>query len=470
MVTKELATMEILSVYHRWLRGVQALLSIVVFILSLLSIEGSEFSVNLTIFIISQAAILVICKTYEVKAQFSGLNNVLFEGKNIFTSPYFFHMAVEVVLWNIQTPPIVVFWKPFFGLINYFIYLRLYSVILYLNNAKYAYRTFCRAMSAISDLSLDTSFLLRTSLVYAKTRTVLFFSLLMWLTVSFMYSKAESVSVGDGMWFSFQTLATLGYGDYTPLTVAGRAVAFIAYTYSLFILSYLVIVSQHMMKDSSHNMQVLDSCHDLTHQLRSRSAWVIQVCYKFHRARREGAIKTGWKQKLKILLLSWKLTHVIAALRRTRQALNASSKTFRESSINSLTGLSAYQYNSYLYQVQLSARRLQRKKDVDRVYLSLRGRDVSASSLTREDVVEMLFPAGMTDEEGSLDGSFTLSPRTDHLATGGASPVVSHEEEILQLNKKVQELEKKCGQLADAINTFSALAATHPPSMAQSSV
>ncbi|MFC5124326.1 potassium channel family protein [Pseudoclavibacter helvolus] len=36
---------------------------------------------------------------------------------------------------------------------------------------------------------------------------------------------ANIVSMGDVLWWGFTTITTVGYGDFTPVTVAGRALA-----------------------------------------------------------------------------------------------------------------------------------------------------------------------------------------------------------------------------------------------------
>lgn len=504
-VSRELATLELLAVYHRWLRGVQALLAIMVFCLSLMSFPHAETFVNVTIFVISQAAILVICKVYEVKAQSAGVTNVLFQSRNIFTSPFFFHMVAEIILWNIQTPFIVVFWRPFFELLNYFIFLRLYSVILYLNNAMYAYRTFCRALSTIGGQPLSTSFLLRTSLAQHRLSIALGTALAAFASLGVLYAKAEGVSVVDGLWFSFQTLATLGYGDITPNHVAGRAVAFIAWGFSLVAFAYVVAFA-HAAGDGgeggagSANMHTLQRCHELIGQLRSRSARAIQVCWRLHRARRAGQPTPSKKQQAHAYFLSFELVHVIAATRRTRQALAATQRQFRETGTSTLTGLSPFQLYQHVYETHRAARRLQRVKDVDRVHQALRGRDVPASSLSRKDIADILLPEGSTSlsaagaaaPEESFNGMVWTPAGLPAMADSGAAPPGAAGEggvagaggagstpeviaAVAEWKRKVAQLEGKCERLSEVLEALLAAAsansshrATEPPSMSQS--
>ncbi|KAG5509390.1 hypothetical protein JKF63_06700 [Porcisia hertigi] len=464
VVAKELAALEVLSVYHRWLRGVQALLSIAVLILSLLSFGNSAVLVNSTIFVVSQAAILVICKTYQVKAQFSGVTNVLFEGRNIFTSPYFLHMAVEVVVWNIQTPPFVFFGEHFFRLLNCFIFIRLYSVVVYLSNAMYVYRTFCRAMSAISDLPLSTSFLIRTGLIHNKVSVVATVVLCVWLIIGCLFAGTQKIFLSDALWFSFQSLATLGYGDITPSTLGGRTVTFIAWIASNIIMAFLIITMHSLLQasDRSHNMQTLMRCHDLARTLRSRSARVIQLAWRLHKARKVKLHAPPIKHKIYTLVLSWVLTHMIAALRRTRQQLNNAKCSLQETNVHPLTGISAYQYNAYLLATDQAARKLQRMKDVERVYLALRHRDLPASSLSRRDIESIIVLP-----EDSLEHTDAELPAAPTSSGGSSAAVVA---EMAQWRVQVTQLEQKCARLTELLEAMSAVAATQPPSMAVSHV
>ncbi|KPA77221.1 ion transport protein-like protein [Leptomonas pyrrhocoris] len=469
VVTKELAVLEVLSVYHRWLRGVQALLSIAVFILSLLSVPNSAVIVNCTIFVVSQAACLVICKTYHVKAQFSGVTNVLFEGRNIFTSPYFPNMVAELILWNIQTPPWMFWGQPFFNLLDYFIFLRMYSIVVYLNNAAYVYRTFCRTMSAISDLPLSTSFMIRTGLLYHKVHICATVIVCTWLSIGCLYARAESVNLGDALWFSFQSLATLGYGDITPSTLSGRAVAFVAWLASYFLMAYLITILYSLLRASeqSQNMQTLMECHDLAHSLRSRSARVIQIAWKLHRVRTASLDPSPWKEKARTLLLSWLLTHMIAALRRTRQSFSDAQRSLQETTVHPLTGLSAFQYNAFLLTTHRAARHLQRVKDVDRVYLALRDRDVPASSLSRRDIESIIILPG-DSLEADAASSFAAFGGGGGGGGGARAESATVIAEVAQWKDRVSQLEQKCVRLSEVLDRMSAVAETHPPSMAVS--
>ena len=49
-------------------------------------------------------------------------------------------------------------------------------------------------------------------------------SMLVWL-VEHQAPRANILHFGDALWWGFATIATVGYGDYTPVTVPGRVIA-----------------------------------------------------------------------------------------------------------------------------------------------------------------------------------------------------------------------------------------------------
>lgn len=69
---------------------------------------------------------------------------------------------------------------------------------------------------------------LRFMLVAASLGLVFVYvaSTLVWL-VEHQAAGANITSFGDAIWWGFATIATVGYGDYTPVTVPGRVIAVI---------------------------------------------------------------------------------------------------------------------------------------------------------------------------------------------------------------------------------------------------
>ncbi|KEG08733.1 putative ion transport protein [Trypanosoma grayi] len=467
VVTKEIVSLELLAAYHCWLRGVQALLAVIVFVLSLMR---SDTIVDWTILGISEAAVLIILKVYAIKAEYTSLTNVMYERRrNIFTSPFLGRMLLEVVVWNIQTPPVILFWRPFFELLNYFMFIRLYAVVVYIHNAAYVRRSFCRAMAAVVALPLNIGFTVRTALVYRSAKTACLTTLLSWLAISCMYTKAEGVPLRDGCWYAFQTISTIGYGDITPVTTAGRLVTVLAWVVSFILIAYLVVVSSAALADDAneHNMYMLMRCHKLSNMVRHESARVIQTAWRFRRANRRSPVAPAtMKQRAKALFYSWSLTGSITKLRRVRQDWVDATQRFRASSINPATGLSEYQHYEQLRHAQRAARQAQRQIDVDIFVEKLvRGRDREP---TREEVERAIFDANpdIDSFKFASDVVAGVSPLFGPAAVSVPPPPADVDTEGLL--KRVEDLENVCSRLSAMIESLSATAVTNPPSLAQS--
>ncbi len=53
------------------------------------------------------------------------------------------------------------------------------------------------------------------------------------------FSSAEGLGTWDGRWWAFTTATTVGYGDVSPSTVAGRVIAIVVIAVGLGIVAFL---------------------------------------------------------------------------------------------------------------------------------------------------------------------------------------------------------------------------------------
>jgi voltage-gated potassium channel len=58
--------------------------------------------------------------------------------------------------------------------------------------------------------------------------------------LAWLFDRQDFATIGDAMWWSLQTVTTVGYGDITPKTVPGRL---IGAAYLLYAVAFLTILS-----------------------------------------------------------------------------------------------------------------------------------------------------------------------------------------------------------------------------------
>lgn len=68
---------------------------------------------------------------------------------------------------------------------------------------------------------------------------VLYTSLVLVLTSSFLMAYIEDQSFGDALWWSIVTCTTVGYGDISPATTLGRIIAIVLMIFGIGLLGML---------------------------------------------------------------------------------------------------------------------------------------------------------------------------------------------------------------------------------------
>lgn len=325
-VSKELASLEALAAHHRYLRGLMAALAVIVFVVSLL--ELAEDSVNTlldsVVLVLSLAGEVLIVKVYKIKAIQAGLTDPLYKHASVLHSPHLPMMLAEMVIWLLHSPPGIGYYFPDAYLLDFFIIFRAYCVLLYLNNATFVHRTFCRAMSALSEIPLSISFYVRTSFLFDRTRASVAALLAGWCALALLFSKGEGYSFFDSLYFCFVTGATIGYGDIAPRTVPGRLVAFFSWVFGLTVVGWVVGLTHESLSltDAERHLYTLFRANDLCNRIPNEAAKVIQRTWRLRRGRKANFTL------VRLNYLGYRLSSQLMQFREDRRALRNNEASF----------------------------------------------------------------------------------------------------------------------------------------------
>ena len=291
-ISMELAALEALAEYQQWLRGVLSVLAIAAFILSLVTIEDVAISgvVYAIITVLSICGEIAIFRVYVIKAKHAGISNPIYRHQpSVIHSPHFFQMLFEMFVWALHCPPGMEGAVSWAYALNFFIVLRFYVFVLYLNNVSFAHRIFCRAMSVLSKIPLDTSYYIRTSFAFSKTKTSLAVLIVGWSTLALLYSKAEGIGFWDSIYFTFVTAATIGYGDIVPYTTVGRFIAFFSWIFGLTIVGWVVGMMHDSLalNEAESNLYTLFRANELCNIVPEEAAIVVQRWWRTNKAKKQ---------------------------------------------------------------------------------------------------------------------------------------------------------------------------------------
>eukprot|EP00742_Colponemidia_sp_Colp-10_P014120 GILJ01015999.1.p1 GENE.GILJ01015999.1~~GILJ01015999.1.p1 ORF type:complete len:861 (-),score=121.53 GILJ01015999.1:159-2741(-) len=297
-VTADLAGLYTLAAHRRWLRGCMAaitLFSIVIGLANMLtdSINDVLYATNSFVCICGLACVI---KLYSVKATLAGLANPLYEGRSsLLHSPYFAQMLFELALW-IHTPPFVVeHIGVHMSVLDYLSFFRLYHCVLYLKEVAFGHRMFVRVLSVVGRIPIDTSYFLRTAMVYEKTKISVSIIGMAWVAISLAFHQAEARSMGDSFYFVFVTAGTIGYGDIAPVTFIGKIIAFVAWVFGLMLIGWVVSLFQVALNltEAERNLYLMSRASKLSRQVQQEAATTIQMGWRFYKMYRHTRVVNG---------------------------------------------------------------------------------------------------------------------------------------------------------------------------------
>jgi voltage-gated potassium channel len=70
------------------------------------------------------------------------------------------------------------------------------------------------------------------------------------------HKGANITNLGDAFWWAFETVTTVGYGDYTPVTLVGRVIAVIVMFSGIgIVVTILGVISQRRIKEMESRLE-----------------------------------------------------------------------------------------------------------------------------------------------------------------------------------------------------------------------
>lgn len=103
-----------------------------------------------------------------------------------------------------------------------------------------------------------------------------------------VFAAVEDRSLGDGLWWSFVTVTTVGYGDVTPATTGGKVVAITLMVGGIgFLLMLAGALVQHFVTVEVEEREVLLEEHEVLRRIDDLSAKVDALARELEAARRQ---------------------------------------------------------------------------------------------------------------------------------------------------------------------------------------
>lgn len=75
-----------------------------------------------------------------------------------------------------------------------------------------------------------------------------YLALLLFISVSITFVEPKINNIGDGLWYCFSVITTIGFGDYIATTLIGRALSVVLSVYSIIMIALIpgVITSYYI--------------------------------------------------------------------------------------------------------------------------------------------------------------------------------------------------------------------------------
>jgi voltage-gated potassium channel len=135
-------------------------------------------------------------------------------------------------------------------------------------------------------------------IVTATVMTVLIGGVLVWLL-----DRKDFPNIGLGMWWALQTVTTVGYGDVTPTTGLGRAVAALVMFESIAFISVITAAvtssfverarRERLLQEAAHQPDVILAVMARLEDIAGRLERIESTLDRYEEARRSGGSTSG---------------------------------------------------------------------------------------------------------------------------------------------------------------------------------
>lgn len=326
--TARLASLEQSVATHRTLRGIMSFLFLVVYLLSSFQVDSLAGNVVIHVLILAISLCGEVCLVlvYTIKARYAGLTNPATTTTKQFSvmhSPYVSRMLLEMVVWIIQCPPGLQN-REWGNALDSLILLRAYVVVQFFSQFT-SREVFKRAIATLCGFRYDSGYFFRASFLLEYSLSLVIGGFVMvWLLLALLYCKVENTTYMDAAYFCMSSMATVGFGDFAPITFAGRFAAVLSWVVGLSFLAWCVGIMHELVKISEpeRNLYNLFRANKECGVVPGEAARTIQRAWKLYCAKKEG------RNTMSIQFNAVLLTNQVAAFRELRRRFADSEMAF----------------------------------------------------------------------------------------------------------------------------------------------
>lgn len=279
---------------HRFLRGVMIYLFLFSMTLSFFEFEAflGNIIVHSLMMVLSVGGMACVYAIYRAEAVFSGIPNPTYpmpqglrslqrQHFSVIHSPNVFWMVVELLVWLVHPPPGIPVGK-WENRLNAFLFCRVYVLLLY-PSERWSLRLYPRAVETVLGSPQNFVSMFRRSMQAEKWLSIPIV-LIIFLSLSGLYRRAEGTSLLNACYFCASTSAFVGFGNIIPVTVTGRVVAFFSWCLGLFLLAWIIRMWCDFLQLSkpTQNLYSVVRINNSTSGIRTEAAKTIQRGWRLY--------------------------------------------------------------------------------------------------------------------------------------------------------------------------------------------